>query len=139
MESTTGHEIDPAGVSHPAHYNLHPSGVECIDLIRELNFNVGSAVKYVMRRGLKEDPIKDLSKAEYYLVDHLFDGETDYGSPHRRTTKIPMGSIGNRWQWDSVIAHEPDRGARDFYLAIARFDPSAALNYVRAMIAELEG
>lgn len=30
---TTGYEIDPNGVNHPQHYNLHPAGIECIDVL----------------------------------------------------------------------------------------------------------
>jgi hypothetical protein len=75
-ESTTGNEIDPNGVNHPAHYNMDPSGVECIEVARYLGFDVGNAYKYVMRAGIKDskgDPlaaeIKDLKKAIWYLED----------------------------------------------------------------------
>ena len=56
-------------VNHPKHYNDHPSGVECIDIIEHLTFNVGSAVKYAWRAGLKpgEDTLQDLDKAIWYL------------------------------------------------------------------------
>ena len=72
-ESTTGKEIDPGGVNHPAHYNIDPSGVECIDIVRWMSFNVGSAFKYLFRAGKKstENPIKDLNKAVWYLKDEL--------------------------------------------------------------------
>lgn len=68
-EGTTGNEIDPNGVDHPFHYNNHPSGVECIDVVEYMSFNIGSAVKYLWREGLKdqEAPIKDLHKALWYL------------------------------------------------------------------------
>lgn len=72
-ESTTGNEVDPDGVDHPVHYNLHPSGVECIQVIRHHNFNIGSAIKYLWRQGLKdgEPSAKDISKAIWYLEDEL--------------------------------------------------------------------
>ncbi len=72
-ESTTGHDIDPSGVDHPKHYNLHPSGVECIDIIRHHNFSIGSAIKYLWRQGLKdsEPSEKDLEKAIWYIQDEL--------------------------------------------------------------------
>jgi hypothetical protein len=55
-------------VNHPTHYNAHPSGVECITVTEHMNFNLGNAVKYVWRAGLKsEDPITDLKKARWYL------------------------------------------------------------------------
>lgn len=54
-------------VDHPAHYNQHPSGVECIDIVEHFNFNIGNAVKYIWRAGLKGDAIEDLEKARWYL------------------------------------------------------------------------
>lgn len=41
-------------VNHPAHYNAHPSGVECITIVEHMNFNVGNAIKYLWRAGLKK-------------------------------------------------------------------------------------
>lgn len=49
-------------VNHPTHYNSHPSGVECITITEHMNFNVGNAVKYLWRAGLK-CPEKDVSEA----------------------------------------------------------------------------
>lgn len=57
----------PEMVDHPQHYNLHPSGVECIDIVEWMNFNTGSAIKYVWRAGEKGDAIEDLRKAIWYL------------------------------------------------------------------------
>lgn len=53
-------------VNHPAHYNAHPSGVECIDVVEHMPFNVGSAIKYLWRAGLKGDAVEDLEKAAWY-------------------------------------------------------------------------
>lgn len=64
---TTGHKIDPQGVNHPRHYNVHPSGIECIDVVEHMSFNCGNAVKYVWREGEKGYPIADLKKAIWYL------------------------------------------------------------------------
>lgn len=56
-------------VDHLKHYNLHPAGIECIDVIEEMSFNLGNAVKYIWRSGLKPDSKsdEDLAKAEWYL------------------------------------------------------------------------
>lgn len=56
-------------VNHPAHYNAHPSGVECIDVVEHMTFNVGSAIKYCWRAGLKDGAplVEDLKKAIWYL------------------------------------------------------------------------
>lgn len=56
-------------VAHPAHYNQHPSGVECITIAEEFSFNTGNAIKYAWRAGLKPgaDALTDLRKARWYL------------------------------------------------------------------------
>ena len=53
----------------PDHYKAHPSGVECIDIIEHMNFNLGNAIKYVWRAGLKGDnpAEQDLKKAVFYI------------------------------------------------------------------------
>jgi hypothetical protein len=60
--------MDAAKVDHPKHYNQHPSGIECIDVVEHMNFNLGNAVKYIWRAGLKsEDAMTDLEKARWYI------------------------------------------------------------------------
>lgn len=54
-------------VNHPPHYNAHPSGVECIDVVEHMNFNLGNAMKYIWRAGLKGASVEDLRKAEWYV------------------------------------------------------------------------
>lgn len=55
-------------VEHPLHYTAHPSGVECIQITEHMNFNLGNAMKYLWRAGLKaEDATEDLQKAIWYL------------------------------------------------------------------------
>lgn len=66
-------------VNHPKYYTSDPSGIECIDITRHRNFNVGNAIKYLWRAGLKEDKdrklidkqVEDLNKAVWYLVDEI--------------------------------------------------------------------
>jgi hypothetical protein len=55
-------------VQKAKHYNVHPSGIEAIIIVRCLNFNMGCAIKYVMRRKDKEYE-RSLKSAEYYLRD----------------------------------------------------------------------
>ncbi len=58
-------------VNSPYHYTTHPSGIECLDVTRHMNFNLGNAVKYIWRCGLKGDAIEDLEKAVFYLNDEI--------------------------------------------------------------------
>lgn len=66
-------------VGHPSHYTSHPSGVECIDITRHYCFDIGNAIKYLWRAGLKKEEgisdrdkeIEDLEKAVWYIKDHI--------------------------------------------------------------------
>lgn len=58
-------------VNHPKHYNTNPSGIECIEVVRHMNFNKGNAIKYVWRAGDKGNEIEDLQKAIWYLNDEI--------------------------------------------------------------------
>jgi len=58
-------------VNHPAHYTSHPSGVECIEVTRWMNFNLGNAIKYIWRAGNKGNALEDLKKARWYLDDEI--------------------------------------------------------------------
>ena len=67
-------------VNHPPHYTSDPSGVECIQITRHRNFNIGNAIKYLWRAGLKRGDIttkidhkqiEDLEKAVFYINDEI--------------------------------------------------------------------
>lgn len=55
-----------SNVDHPKHYNTNPSGVECIDVVEHMPFNIGNAMKYLWRCDDKGDPIENLEKAIWY-------------------------------------------------------------------------
>lgn len=75
--STMAEEYD--NVNHPRHYTSHPSGVECVDIIRYYCFTIGSAIKYLWRCGLKKEQgmsdidkeIEDMKKAIWYIKDRI--------------------------------------------------------------------
>lgn len=59
-------------VNNPKHYNDHPSGIECIEVIEHMTFNLGNACKYLWRGGLKaSDPTEDYRKALWYAQRSL--------------------------------------------------------------------
>lgn len=59
-------------VNRPSHYTSDPSGIECIQITRHRNFNIGNAIKYLWRAGLKEDAkVQDLRKAMWYIQDEI--------------------------------------------------------------------
>ena len=58
-------------VNRPPHYKNHASGVECIEITRHMNFNLGNAVKYIWRADMKGNALEDLKKAAWYLEDEI--------------------------------------------------------------------
>ncbi len=63
--------VVPDMINSPPHYTSHPSKVECIEITRHMGFNLGSALKYLWRCGLKGDEIEDLKKARWYIDDEI--------------------------------------------------------------------
>lgn len=55
-------------IKHPSHY-AEGRNYEPKDVIRDwgLNFNLGSAVKYIARAGRKDDIVQDLKKAQEFI------------------------------------------------------------------------
>ncbi len=67
-------------VNHPSHYAWLKElcGVEPLDICRHLDFNCGSILKYILRKGKEEknlserqQRIQDLKKAMVYLEDEI--------------------------------------------------------------------
>lgn len=79
-------------VNHPDHYASHPSGVECIDIIEHMTFNLGNAVKYIWRADLKENAVEDMEKATWYIKRELQRRDKDF-IEGRNVTIIPCGDI----------------------------------------------
>ena len=53
-------------VDHPRHYNIHPSGIECIEITEHMSFCLGNAIKYIWRADAKNG-VEDLKKACWYI------------------------------------------------------------------------
>lgn len=57
-------------INKPKHYNIHSSGIECIEITKYMPFCLGNAIKYIWRAGLKnDDVIEDYKKAIWYLKE----------------------------------------------------------------------
>lgn len=63
-------------IVHPRHYNLHPSGIECMDVVERMDFCTGNAVKYLWRADYKDRRSEDIEKAGFYLDRILMEGST---------------------------------------------------------------
>ncbi len=58
-------------INHPEHYKGNK--FEAIDIIDDyqLGFNLGNAVKYILRAGKKGDAAEDLKKAKWYIEHEI--------------------------------------------------------------------
>ena len=77
-------------VSHPSHYTWlkEKCGIEVIDITRHLDFDLGNAIKYILRAGRKPinksnfnlniAAIQDLKKALFYINDKINMLENEY-------------------------------------------------------------
>jgi hypothetical protein len=70
-------EVNDDPVNHPKHYNSHPSGIECIQIIEHMSFNVGNAIKYLWRADEKGAPIQDLEKAKWHIEREIQRGKNN--------------------------------------------------------------
>ena len=64
-------------VNHPSHYNK--GKYEVIDVIYDwnLNFSLGSALKYIARAEYKDKPVEDLKKAIQYIEFEIKEREKE--------------------------------------------------------------
>ena len=62
-------------IEKPKYYNI--GDIEVIDFIESwgLNFNLGNVIKYVTRCNYKENKIRDLQKAIYYIEREITRGD----------------------------------------------------------------
>jgi len=67
MDKIRSNKIMTDNIKHPKHYTSHPSGIECIEITKHMNFCIGNAIKYLWRAGLKNDTVEDLGKAIKYI------------------------------------------------------------------------
>ena len=78
-------------VNHPKHYNSHPSGVECIDVVEHMSFNIGNAIKYLWRSDHKGAKVEDLEKARWYIVREIGRITSSLSADNARTTENASG------------------------------------------------
>lgn len=113
-------------VEKPRHYNSHPSGIECIEIVRHLTFDVGNAVKYVYRADLKNGR-QDLDKARYYLRDAL---------RHADPVFLPSWRFRHQSLLDQVGAVETDPHRLAFFHALRIGALSQMLEAVQGMLGD---
>lgn len=81
-------------VNHPPHYTSHPSGIECIQVVEHMGFNLGNAIKYLWRADEKGNALEDLRKAAWYVqreIQRREDSQVDL-SPPRPPRPAPLSN-----------------------------------------------
>lgn len=80
-------------VHKPVHYNSHPSGIECREVNEHAPTNIGAAMKYLWRCGLKDAQAQELEKCLKYINMELERISLDrYNRPGTRSTYPEVGS-----------------------------------------------
>lgn len=117
-------------INHPAHYTGVTAEIECIDIARHLNFQLGNAFKYVWRAGKKGGrgkEIEDLKKALWYLEDSIQNGYNDLD----QCDDLASGLA-------SIVTRGDDSMRGDILRNIAARRIVAAANILREMIRDRE-
>lgn len=101
-------------IDHPRHYNAHKSGVETITLCELLSFNLGNAVKYLMRADHKGKRAEDRAKAAWYL-------RREAARPRRAWTDMVAWQVAGR-----IVTHEHPATVLGQLLLLIRDDLATA-------------
>ena len=117
-------------INHPAHYTGVTAEIECIDIARHLNFQLGNAFKYIWRAGKKggsDMEIEDLKKALWYLEDSIQNGYNDLD----QCDDLASGLA-------SIVTRGDDSPRGDILRDIAARRIVSAANNLREMIRDRE-
>ena len=108
-------------VNHPSHYTSDKSGVECIEITRHRNFNIGNAIKYLWRAGLKgggnsTKEIEDLKKAIFYITREIENIEDDIADAEEELSTWTTSDYSKKL-YDEILdsakeAHPAGKGIR---------------------------
>ena len=117
-------------INHPAHSTGVTAEIECIDIARHLNFQLGNAFKYVWRAGKKGGrgkEIEDLKKALWYLEDSIQNGYNDLDQCDNLASGLA-----------SIVTRGDDSMRGDILRDITTYRIATAANNLREMIRDRE-
>lgn len=130
-------------VNHPRHYAETPFGIEVIEITRHFDFDLGNALKYILRAGKKNldgtansmmpidaaaAKVQDLKKAVWYIQDEIgfirsqFEG-IDLDDPWA-PQKDEGPAFDERW---CVLCDQPHDDTSAYDHEVVRPDPIAVL------------
>ena len=111
--------MDITQVKSPKHYT-EGRKFEPKDVIRDwgLNFNLGSALKYIARAGRKDDIVQDLRKAQEYI-----DFEIQAIEAERKAQEPKKRAINKQDLIERMLKDMPTFMRADFEQALYRVEP----------------
>lgn len=111
--------MDITQVKSPKHYT-EGRKFEPKDVIRDwgLNFNLGSALKYIARAGRKDDIVQDLRKAQEYI-----DFEIQAIEAERKAREPKKRTINKQDLIERMLKDMPPFMRAEFEQALYRVDP----------------
>lgn len=115
---------------NPSHYK--DDGLECIEIAEVFPFNIGNAIKYVWRAGLKGDLIEDLKKCKWYCERAILNAD-DYtiGSIYTQAERRIFNKLNEYLQ--------DDESYRSLILvSLTRRDVDHAIEYLDEYLEQLE-
>jgi len=93
-------------VNHPPHYqdltncDHCKNPIECINISRNFNFNLGNVIKYIWRADKKDNRLEQLQKAQWYLEDEI-----------KKYFPLPISSKLTTSEVESLEEEDIDSGA----------------------------
>lgn len=88
-------------VHHPPHYNAY--SVEVIEVTRYCSFDIGNAIKYMLRHPHKGSSLQDLDKALWYLRDFVNNPKA-----HKGQEVVPSRAVENLYTLTDDYIKHPD-------------------------------
>jgi len=108
-------------VNHPSHYTQHPSGVECIQIMEHMGFNLGNAFKYMFRHKHKGASRQDIEKAIWYIDREIERRTKETWAAYPLDARYEIASAGRVQQEITVLtwaAREPDSDVKEAMLLV---------------------
>lgn len=123
-------------INHPTHYNAHPSGIECIDVVEHMCFNLGNAAKYCWRSDHKGRPGEDLEKAIWYIRREIQRRTTETWAPYPGDPRYLVSTQGRVRRATSEKFRKPVLIKSGYLTIMTTLEKKAVLRYLHRMVWE---
>jgi hypothetical protein len=123
-------------VNRPPHYTNHSSGVECIEITRDMGFCLGNAFKYLFRHGEKGRPLEDLAKALWYVNREIHRRHEEFWAVFPDDPRYEISTQGRvRWIGKNQCRKPVPSGPRGYHTFLVSQAGRSVLFYVHVSVA----